>query len=396
MTSAGSVDVSGARSYIHQAFFYETPDELIDALVPFVNDGREAGENVLVVISKEKGAMLLERLGTSDGFQLLDSVDVYTSPTKTLAAYIATVRGGTNDGRAMRVAGEPIWTGLSAVEIAEWACVESACNVAFAGSRLTMFCPYDTSVLDPAIIAAARQTHPELRSVGRIVTSDHYFEPSQFHSMVRATDMPSPSTEHEACSIVSADELWRIQLFVDAFSELHALPPKLTNDLRAGVIEVAKTAFEGTAGPVKLFLWIEANQVFSDVVGSWQSVPFAGYIPHSSEEHESPGLWSVGQACDLIAVREHGAVTTVRLKFYNDTELVNPTCQEYAEFLGVYAIGACNPSETVMIEGHLAECSSCWDEVERFGSVVAMMRVARASDAAWPTTHHPDDDPPTD
>ena len=392
MTSAGIVDLSGAHSYIHQAFLYATPDELIDALVPFVNEGREAGENVLVVVSKEKGAMLLERLGTSDGFQLLDSVDVYTSPTKTLAAYIATVRDGTNDGRAMRVAGEPIWTGLSPVEIAEWACVESACNVAFADSRLTMFCPYDTSVLDPAIIAVARRTHPELRSDGRTATSDHYSEPLQFHSMIRTTDMPPRPDEYEECSIATAAELWRIQLFIDAFSELHALSPKLTNDLRAGVTEVAKTAFDAAAGAVQLRLWIEADQVFSDIIGPWQTVPFAGYIQHPSEEHGSPGLWSVGQACDLIAVREHDAVTTVRLKFYSDTELVNPTCQEYAEFLGVYAIGACNPSESVMIEGHLAECSSCREEVERFGSVVAMMRVARASDAAWPPMHDPDGD----
>ena len=395
MTVTGSVDVAGARGYVHQAFLYDTPTELIDALVLFVGEGREADENVLVVISKEKGAMLLERLGSSAGFQLLDSVDVYTSPAKTLAAYIATVRDGTSEGRAMRVAGEPIWEGLSAVEIAEWACVESACNVAFASSRLTMFCPYDTSVLDPAIIAAATQTHPELRSGGHTVTSNQYSDPHQFHSMVRATDIPVPHDAYEECSIASSDELWRIALFAEAFGELHALSPKLTSDLLGGVREVAKTAFESDAGPITLRLWIEPNEIFSDIIGPWRTVPLAGYIQHPSEEHGSPGLWSVGQICDLIAVREQGDITTVRLKFSSNTERVNPTCEEYAEFLGVYAIGACNPSESVMIEGHLAECSSCREEVGMFGGVVALMREARDSDAPWPSMRDPDDDAST-
>ena len=391
----GSLDIAGARGYIHQAFLYDTPNELIDALVQFVNEGREADETVLVVISKEKGAMLLERLGSSAGFQLLDSVDVYTSPTKTLAAYIATVRDGTSEGRAMRVAGEPIWEGLSAVEIAEWGCVESACNVAFAGSRLTMFCPYDTSVLDPAIIAAARQTHPELRSGGHTATSDQYSDPHQFHAMVRATGIPVPPDAYEECSIASADVLGRVQLFTEVFGELHALPPKLTNELLVGVREVARTAFESDAGPITLRLWIETNEVFSDIIGPWQTVPLAGYIQHPSEEHGSPGLWSVGQICDLIAVREHGDITTVRLKFASNAELVNPTCQEYAGFLGVYAIGACNPSESVMIEGHLAECSSCSEELGMFGGVVALMRQARDSDVPWPSNRDPDDDAST-
>ena len=173
--------------------------------------------------------------GLSKVTRLVEASDVATVAKYdvALAAYIATVRDGTNDGRAMRVAGEPIWTGLSPVEIAEWACVESACNVAFADSRLTMFCPYDTSVLDPAIIDVARRTHPELRSDGRTATSDHYSEPLQFHSMIRTTDMPPRPDEYEECSIATAAELWRIQLFIDAFSELHALSPKLTNDLRA-------------------------------------------------------------------------------------------------------------------------------------------------------------------
>lgn len=385
MTVTDTLHDAGQRRYIHRAFLYETPNELIDALVPFVNDGIAADEHVLVVVSREKGQMLVDRLGSSDGFQLLDAVDVYTSPTKTLAAYIATVRDSTSDGRAMRVAGEPIWTGLSTVEVAEWTCVEAACNIAFAESPLTMFCPYDTSTLDPGIIAAARQTHPELHLGEQTTTSDHFTDPIEFHSTVRNTDMPSPSGAFEEFSIASDDGRWRIRPFLKAFGDLHALPPRLSGDLLAGVGEVAKTAFEGTTGPITLRLWLEGNQVFCDVSGPWQAVPLAGYIQHSSELHGSPGLWSVGQACDLIAVRERDEISTVRLNFAIASELVNPACAEFAEFLGVYAIGACNPSEVVMIEGHLAECFSCNEEAEMFGGVVALMRQAQASNTPWPS-----------
>ena len=167
-------------TYTHRAFFHDTDDELVDALVPFVLEGIEADERVVVVVTESIGETLRGRVGSSDGFDVWDSTEVYTFPIRTLAGYVDTVRAGTEDGRRMRVAGQPVWEGLSSLETAEWTCVEAACNLVFADSPLLMLCLYDTSRLDPSVLAAARRTHP-------------HFD----RSMRRATSLPSESVRRK-------------------------------------------------------------------------------------------------------------------------------------------------------------------------------------------------------
>jgi hypothetical protein len=65
----------------------------------------------------------------------------------------------------VRFIGEPIWAGRRADEILEATRHEALLNLAFAGAPVTIQCPYDTSRLDPEVLADAERTHPEL--VGR-------------------------------------------------------------------------------------------------------------------------------------------------------------------------------------------------------------------------------------
>ncbi len=84
-------------TYTHRAFFHDTDEELIDALVPFVMEGIEADERVVVVVTQSIGETLRERVGSSDGFDVWDSSDVYTYPVRTLAGYVDTVSDSTRD-----------------------------------------------------------------------------------------------------------------------------------------------------------------------------------------------------------------------------------------------------------------------------------------------------------
>ncbi len=373
MNATGPSIGSTIARYSHRALLYETREELITALAGFVTEGIEADEHVLVVVDPVKAALLVDRLGTSAGFVLADAADIYTSPTKTLAAFIATVRASTSDGRPMRVAGEPIWAGLSALEVAEWTCFESACNVAFAESALTMVCPYDISVLDPVIIDAARRTHPQVRHGDSTAVSATFTDPDEFHAAVRRTELMSPTSSVQQCSIVSPGDPWRTHDLIDAFADSHALPAPRTRDLTAAVDDVARTALAAGAPSLNVRLWLDDDRVICDISGTWTTVPFAGYIRHRSEVPGSPSLWSAGQVCDLFAVRERGTVTSIRLQVSGSPIQINPTCAEFADFLGVYALGACDPDENVMVESHLAECSTCREEATRLGAVVAIM-----------------------
>jgi len=78
-------------TYSHRALFYETDDELVDGLVPFVTGGIEADEGVVVIVAASIGEILRQRIGSSNGFEVRDSTDVYTFPVRTLAGLVETV-----------------------------------------------------------------------------------------------------------------------------------------------------------------------------------------------------------------------------------------------------------------------------------------------------------------
>lgn len=66
----------------------------------------------------------------------------------------------------VRIIGEPVWHGRTAVEYP--ACVqhEALINRAFAGRDVTILCPYDGRALSPDVIADAHATHPVVISSG--------------------------------------------------------------------------------------------------------------------------------------------------------------------------------------------------------------------------------------
>lgn len=395
MTAIGTMGDAAAGPYTHTALLYEGVDELVPALARFVQDGIDADEHVWVVVDQDKGEMLVDHLGSADGFDLADAAEVYVSPTRTLANFIETVRNSTSDGRAMRVAGEPIWAGLDSVQVAEWTCVEAACNLAFADSALTMLCLYDISLLDPAIIVAARQTHPKLRHGAAAKASADFTDPHEFHSGIRHSVLPRPNGPFEECSVDSAAGLAQVRSFVEALPQVAALPAERMSDLVAGVDDVIRTALENDAGPLTIGVSTNGSHVICDVTGSWTTtVPFAGFFAHPSERPGSLGLWSAGQRCDLLAIREESGVTTVRLQVRAVPALVIPTCAEFAEFAGVYALGACEPDEVVMIEAHLAECPTCRDENEKLAAVVAELNAERAAAQSSPPPE-PEVEPPS-
>lgn len=359
-------------TYSHSALFYDTDEELVAGLVPFVEQGIEADERVVVVVSLSIGEMIRERVGPGAEFDLLNSADVYTHPVRTLAAYVETVRAGTEQGRSMRVAGQPIWTGLSPLEIAEWTCVEAACNLVFASSPLQMLCPYDAARLDPSIIAAARRTHPEIRHGSHVTTSPD-FSPFDHQTAVRASELPARPATSEQISIFSAADLAPVQSFVEAFARSQGTADGRITDLALAVEALVDHVIDFRAGPARLHIWANAEQLVYEIESSGLlSSPFAGYLPPSADPIES-GLWLAGAKCDLLAVRERRGNTTVRVHFQD--YLVSPRleCNGIDALLGAYVLAACDPEEMVLVDAHLSSCAECRTEAARLGHVVGLM-----------------------
>jgi anti-sigma regulatory factor (Ser/Thr protein kinase) len=363
--------------YTHTALLYKTPDEFVASLVPFVLQGIQADEFVLVVTDSDKGQLLRERLGSATDYTVAEDVDVYTSPGRTLAGYIDTVRESTSNGRSMRVAGEPIWAGLSTVEVEEWTCVEAACNVAFADSQVTMLCPYDVSRLDPKIVEAARRTHPRLQTTDGLIHSSEFVSPSTHQSTIRGGVLPAPSGPVEEISLTSSTALSGVRWFVQRYARNHSMPAERAEDLALAVSELATNGAENGVGPVRVRIWSSGDAVVCDVESrSWFAVSFAGLLPPEPTAPRGRGIWIAGQFCDSLAIRSQDGVTTARVQIATPPTMETTAataCSAIEELLGVFVLGGCSHAEEQAVLAHLATCSACRAEERRLGQVVSRM-----------------------
>jgi CheY-like chemotaxis protein len=167
---------------VHEALVYSTMEEFLASTVPFVDEGLDAGDAVLVATKEANLKMLREALEADAArVDFVDSGEWYRSPTPTLEAYDRYIRVRLEEGaERVRIIGEPVWPRTSARAVAEWKRYESGINVALASLPTWVVCPYDAGELPEGILADAERTHPALRSGQVTRPSPRYTDPQVF------------------------------------------------------------------------------------------------------------------------------------------------------------------------------------------------------------------------
>jgi transcriptional regulator with XRE-family HTH domain len=163
----------------HRAVLYDSPEGLADAVAPFVLEGVERSEPVLVVTTQENHSSVERQLGgwpptVATG----ESQEWYLSPLSAVTALRSFQQERNAEGALwMRFVGEPIW---HPPDISKWATYESMFNLIFAASPFTVMCPYDSTSLDPAVLQVARETHPSLVQGGQVETNERFIDPETY------------------------------------------------------------------------------------------------------------------------------------------------------------------------------------------------------------------------
>lgn len=165
----------------HQVLVYGTDEQFVAAAEPFLAEGLERSEAVLVVTTKTNIRLLRKSLGSGGRrIEFVEAQTWYTTPVSTLNAYRAFVTKGIPDAPWVRILGEPVWTGRSNPEIRIWTLYESLLNLVFESSPATVLCPYDERSVDPLIAREALLVHPQLMRQGRTVPNPDYQDPDGF------------------------------------------------------------------------------------------------------------------------------------------------------------------------------------------------------------------------
>src|SRR3954454_11688206 len=157
------------RGYLHEAVLYDSDEELLGVVVPFLQEGVAVGEPCLVALGASTTRLVRAALGETTGVRFLD--DRYDRPASVIRSNRALFAAHVADGASrIRVASAVPHPGVGAPWDG-WARYEAAVNHAYAEFPLWGLCAYDTRITPGSVLDDVARTHPHLATAaGRGVT----------------------------------------------------------------------------------------------------------------------------------------------------------------------------------------------------------------------------------
>jgi anti-sigma regulatory factor (Ser/Thr protein kinase) len=327
MISAPTVgDWTGDR-LAHEAFVFDDDELVRSRVVPFVQEGLERGEPLVVVAGDSVRAVLAAEFGSVvDEFAMFASSQAHwLGGAETLASYQEGMAPLIESGKPWRLVGEPTWLSQPGGDV--WSRYEAVANDAFADYPYYSLCLHDRRRLGPALVESALRTHPLTWEDGRVVPSPHYQPTDAFLRSVEPAWTRAPE-ERETVTVTRADDarhFVRARLpegaaedWVD--SVVLAVHELVVNAIvAAGAAEVSQWHDGGPqdGGPRDRRLHnggLQVWEVRDDGLGMHETA--AGYAPPRAEEPSGRGLWIARSLADEATVRPYGPGTAVRLYFH--------------------------------------------------------------------------------
>ncbi|HET6625092.1 MAG TPA: anti-sigma factor RsbA family regulatory protein [Nocardioidaceae bacterium] len=318
-----------ASGLVHDALFYDDDEALLATAVPFVREGVERGEVVLVNTGSHPVTALLKAMFAEQESVLFPNAAVYARPVSAIDQYKRALDTGlADDVPAFRAIGHiDFGDGLP---WQEWVRYEAAVNLVFADYPFETMCPYDSRTLAPEIITAMKQAHPWLLQDGRRLRNPEYVDPVELATKPEYAEPVHPlqatPPELELDEITDVRTL-RMDLYpVTIFTEL---PRHKVDDFVKAVSAIASNAQIHGEEPVCVRLWTTPNELLATVTDQGHGVddPFKGYArsignarTHSVSTHEGLGMWAARQLCDILDYERTDDGFTVRLVAYTGND----------------------------------------------------------------------------
>ncbi|MFB8773234.1 anti-sigma factor RsbA family regulatory protein [Streptomyces broussonetiae] len=306
-TSAPAREESHFR---HPALFYSTEADYVTGVGRFVRGEANRARPVLVAVPGERLALLHRLLG--EDHQNVTWVDMR--------------HGGRNPGRILSmlqefadrhadrfpvIVGEPIWVGRTAAETREATRHEALINLAFAGRRATILCPYDAS-LPADVLRQAHRTHPVVGDAHGYRGSPHYTDP---YTVCRDCDVPFAEPGHPVVLRFGHRSLGDVRDTVSAWGASAGLSAARHTDWLLAVNEATGNSVRHGGGSGTLRMWRTADAVVVEVSDRGRFVdPLVGRRrPDPLSSNGGRGVWMMHQLCDLVEIRTQPSGLVVRL-----------------------------------------------------------------------------------
>ncbi|HEX2412928.1 MAG TPA: sensor histidine kinase [Solirubrobacteraceae bacterium] len=295
-------------TFVHEALLYEGVQGFVDGTLPFLREGLDAGEPMLVVVGPEKIARLRAALDAdADAVRFVDMTVLGRNPGRIISAWWDFV--DEYPDRPIRGIGEPVWADRSAAELVECQLHESLLNLAFGQTGpFRLMCPYDVAALGDGPVHEARCSHPlvDSRASAHYRGAERLLSP--FEAPLPAPVAPAGFTGFDAHSL---DE---VRSTVADWAGSAGLSRMRTGDLVLAVNEAAANSVIHGGGHGVLRAWSESGSLVCEVRDRGRITdPLVGRRRPAPDATSGRGVWIVHQACDLVQLRSGADGTVVRM-----------------------------------------------------------------------------------
>jgi hypothetical protein len=304
--------IRARQSFRHEALLWHSRSDYVASLVPFVLEGLDADEAVLVGATPEHAGWIRDELGARAAeVQFVDLSQLAHNPARIIPALQELLEGSCGPGRPARGIGEPVWPGRGPDEDRESQLNEALLNLAIDPDLpFWLVCPYDAEHLDAETLAEAGRSHPAL------VTATSYAGSGSY----RGWDHARALFTAELPDLRGADtEVHVADATLDLAAEqvtLRATASDLLSDRVVGLSDVVRglvvAGGRRGAGSARLRLWDEPSELVCEIFDRTTIDDFlVGRRPPTSSQRDP--FWIANQVCDLVQVRSSDHGTTVRL-----------------------------------------------------------------------------------
>lgn len=312
--SAGSPAPPHTTDFRHEALLYGGIEDFLDATSAFIREGVETDEPVFVVVNSEKIALLRGRLGSdADRVEFADMSDVGANPARIIPAWHDFVRRNRGSGRRLRGIGEPISNERGSQTLVECQRHESLLNLAFADAPAWwLLCPYDSSVLDAAVIEEALRSHPLYFEAGRHRPSDIF---DGLDAIREPFDHPLPEPSERPVELeIAAGRLAVLRRATMRHALANGLSLRRAKDLMVAMNEAAINSLRHGGGRGILRQWRDGDTVVAEISDRGRIAdPLVGRSHPTAGQEGGFGMWVVHQLCDLVQVRVRQDGSVVRM-----------------------------------------------------------------------------------
>jgi anti-sigma regulatory factor (Ser/Thr protein kinase) len=307
----GAAEFAG---HLHEAGFYGSDTEFRSLIVPFVEEGIDAGEPVIIGYDERKSALLQQWLEDPSPVAFITDSTLYSTPARAIATYRRLFEQHVAAGaRQIRIAGDVPHPGNGG-RFEGWDRYESAVNTVWDDFPARSVCLYDATTVSPTVREVVERTHPYLLTPNGERRANSRYDPTPAFVGLAATVDPLEASRpvvelHDA----SPAEVRRT---------LHALAhgrldDHTLDDLVLGASEAASNALIHGKPPTTVRIWTAETRVIVHVCDSGQGPTdrLAGLVPvTNSPTGGGLGLWLAHQLDIDVALIPGPDGFTIRLR----------------------------------------------------------------------------------